>query len=329
MIPILVTGGAGYIGSHTAKVLVKSGFEPVVYDNLSQGHRWAVKWGPFVEGDLSDIDLLKKTLADYKIQAVVHFAANCYVGESMADPRRYFGNNVINSYNLLNAMIDTGVRHIVFSSTCASYGVPDSVPITEKHPQQPISPYGESKLFVEKMLKWYANAYGFTYVALRYFNACGADPDAELGEDHDPESHLIPLVIMAVQGKISSLKVFGTDYPTPDQTAVRDYIHVADLADAHARALRSLLDGDASFACNLGTGNGYSVRQVIDSVERITGKAVPHENCPRRAGDPPVLVADASFARQKLNWIPQYTEIDKIVETAWNWHSKHDGSNRN
>ncbi|MCY3020458.1 MAG: UDP-glucose 4-epimerase GalE [Planctomycetota bacterium] len=319
---ILVTGGAGYIGSHTAKVLKQSGFNPVTLDNLSYGHEWAVKWGPFEKGDLADGDFVRGVLTRHKIEAVVHFAAFTYVGESVTNPRKYYQNNVVNTLNLLNAMQDCGVKTIVFSSTCATYGEPQHVPISESHPQRPINPYGEAKLAVERMLHWYGGAYGLRSCALRYFNAAGADEDGENGEDHDPETHLIPLVIFAVQGKRSHVDIYGTDYPTPDGTAIRDYIHVVDLADAHVRALRHLLDGKGSLALNLGTGKGNSVREVIAAVERVSGKKVPARETGRRAGDPPALVADARRANEVLGWKPRYTDIATIVEHAWRWHSR-------
>ncbi len=318
----LVTGGAGYIGSHTAKALAAAGHKPVVLDNMSYGHEWAVKWGPFERGDLSDVEFLKRVLEKHRVEAAVHFAASAYVGESMSNPRRYFRNNTVNTINLLDAMIDHGVTRIVFSSTCATYGIPTRVPIDESHPQQPVNPYGQSKVFVERILHWYDVAYTMRSVSLRYFNAAGADPDGEIGEDHDPETHLIPLVIGAARGTRPPVGVFGTDYPTPDGTAVRDYIHVADLADAHVRALDYLARDGATTAINLGTGRGHSVREVIDTVERIGGRPVPFTNSPRRAGDPPELVADATKARAVLGWTPRYPELSTIVEHAWRWHER-------
>ncbi|PYV14056.1 MAG: UDP-glucose 4-epimerase GalE [Acidobacteria bacterium] len=291
---ILVTGGAGYIGSHTAKALAQAGHEPVVFDNLSEGHGWAVQWGPLVEGDLADLSLLSATLAAYKVEAAIHFAASAYVGESVRNPRKYFRNNVANTLGLLEALVDGGVRHIVFSSSCATYGVPAKLPIAEDQVQLPINPYGESKRFVERALEWFGRAYGLGWVALRYFNAAGADADGQLGEDHDPETHLIPLAIRCALGHQSHLEVYGTDYPTPDGTAVRDYIHVGDLAKAHVLALQHLLKGGQSSALNLGTGRGYSVREVVAAVERISGEPVAVRETARRLGDPPVLVAEAT-----------------------------------
>jgi UDP-arabinose 4-epimerase len=317
---ILVTGGAGYIGSHTCKALHKAGFTPVTFDNLVYGHREAVKWGPFVEGDLSDKVLLEKVLTDYGVEAVIHFAAFAYVGESMEQPQKYFANNVVNTLNLLDVMHDAGVGHIVFSSTCATYGIPERVPIDESHPQQPVNPYGESKLFVERALKWHGVAHGLKSAALRYFNAAGADADGEIGEDHEPETHLIPLVIQAALGLREQVSIFGTDYPTSDGTAIRDYIHVTDLGEAHVMALEHLLGGGESIALNLGTGYGYSVRDVITSVENMSGREVPVVNAPRRPGDPPELVADAAAAKRKLGWEPRHSSLDNITKTALDWH---------
>src|SRR5271157_2610426 len=299
---VLITGGAGYIGSHAAKEVARRGHTVVVLDNLSTGHRWAAKSGPFIEGDVGDTSLVQDTLSCYGIDLVMHFAAHAYVGESMANPRKYFRNNVVNALALFDAMLQAGVRRVVFSSTCATYGVPESVPITEGAPQHPINPYGESKLFVEKMLAWYGKAYGLKSVALRYFNAAGADPEGELGEAHDPETHLIPLIIQAALGRRPFVEIYGTDYPTPDGTAIRDYIHVTDLAAAHVRALEYLADGGESRALNLGTGQGYSVREVINAVGKISPHPVPFREGPRRAGDPPVLVADARHAGEALGW---------------------------
>jgi UDP-glucose-4-epimerase GalE len=317
---ILVTGGAGYIGSHTCKALHNAGYTPVTFDSLVYGHREAVKWGPFIEGDLSDKVLLKKTLADHDIEAVIHFAAYAYVGESMEQPQKYFTNNVVNTLSLLDVMHDAGVGHIVFSSTCATYGLPERVPIDESHPQQPVNPYGESKLFIERALKWYDVAYAMKSVALRYFNAAGADADREIGEDHEPETHLIPLVIQAALRQREQVSIFGTDYPTTDGTAIRDYIHVTDLGDAHVRALEYLLGRGESVALNLGTGRGYSVRDVITSVENMSGRVVPVINAPRRAGDPAELVADAAAARHILGWEPRHSSLDNITKTALEWH---------
>jgi UDP-arabinose 4-epimerase len=280
---ILVTGGAGYIGSHTAKALARAGFEPVVLDNLSLGHRWAVRWGPLIEGDLADRDALRNLMREYAPEAVVHFAAYAYVGESVANPRKYFRNNVVNTLNLLEAALDAGVGAFVFSSSCATYGMPAHLPIDEAQPQRPINPYGDTKLMVEHMLRRFGEAYGLRWMALRYFNAAGADPEGELGEEHDPETHLIPLAIAAVLGAAPELRIFGTDYPTADGTAVRDYIHVTDLAAGHVAALRYLLGGGASTALNLGTGEGSSVRQVVDTVAGVAdARLAPAPFEPRR-----------------------------------------------
>jgi UDP-arabinose 4-epimerase len=317
---ILIVGGAGYIGSQTAKIVAASALAPVVFDNLVYGHRWAVKWGPLVEGDLASPDQIERALVEHRITAVIHFAAYAYVGESMTDPGKYFRNNVTGTINLLDAMVKAGVRDIVFSSTCATYGEPIAVPIAEDHPQAPVNPYGESKLAVERILHWYGKAHGLRYAALRYFNAAGADPDGELGEEHAPETHLIPLAIAAALGGGNALQMFGTDYPTPDGTAVRDYIHVADLADAHVKALAALAKGTPSLRLNLGTGRGHSVREVVAAVERVSGRRVPVREVGRRPGDPPALVADARRAQVELGWKPKYPEIDVIVEHAYRWH---------
>jgi UDP-arabinose 4-epimerase len=320
---VLVTGGAGYIGSHAAKALAQWGYQPVVLDNLTRGHREAVQWGPLIEGDLADRALLRDSLRHFEIGAVMHFAASAYVGESMSKPELYFSNNMVNSLNLLEAMRESGVRRIVFSSTCATYGVPDAVPIREEMPQRPINPYGESKLMVERMLQWYGSAHGFAHMALRYFNAAGADADGEIGEHHEPETHLIPLVLDAALGRRPHVEIFGTDYPTPDGTAIRDYIHVSDLATAHVLALKHLQQGGASGALNLATGRGHSVREVIAAAERVTKRPIPRRESERRPGDPPALVADASQASALLGWTPRFSDLETIVATAWRWHSTH------
>src|SRR5438132_9699685 len=318
---VLVTGGAGYIASHTAKLLARSGFEPIVLDNLSAGHRWALKWGPLVEGDLGDSALIREVIKSHRIQAVVHFAGFAYVGESMHRPRQYFRNNVTYTLRLLDAMTDTCVKHIVFSSSCATYGIPTSVPIREEHLQTPINPYGESKRMVERILAWYGDAYGLRWTALRYFNAAGADPDGELGERHSPETHVIPLAMQAALGEKPALEIYGTAHPTPDGTAVRDYTHVMDLAEAHVAALRRMLKSQENAAINLGTGSGHSVRQVIAAVERTSGCYVPVREAERRAGDPPCLVADGRKAKELLGWEPRHSSLDEIVETAWQWQT--------
>ena len=319
---VLIAGGAGYIGSHAAKLVAQAGLEPVVLDNFVYGHRWAAKWGPLVEGDLGDRAFVDRVLEEHRVSAVIHFAAYAYVGESVTHPRKYFHNNVVNTLTLLDSMIDHRVRNIVFSSTCATYGEPTHVPISEDQAQNPVNPYGESKLAVEKILGWYQRAYDIRFAALRYFNAAGADPDGEIGEDHDPETHLIPLAIEAALGRVGELSIFGTDYPTPDGTAIRDYIHVTDLAEAHVLALTHLMKGAKDLKLNLGTGKGHSVREVLGAIERIGGRRVPAREVGRRAGDPPSLVADASRAAQVLGWRPKYAAIETIVEHALRWHEK-------
>jgi UDP-glucose-4-epimerase GalE len=320
---VLVTGGAGYIGSHTVKLLLQRGYRPVIYDNLIYGQRQAVLGGHFVQGSLHETARLTEILHTHNISAVIHFAAFAYVGESVRDPYKYYYNNVVGTLSLLQAMHAAGVHHIIFSSTCATYGVPQQPFLTEEHPQNPINPYGESKLFVERMLQASAVAYGLRWISLRYFNAAGADPDGELGENHDPETHLIPLVLAAANGRQADIAIFGTDYDTPDGTCIRDYIHVTDLAEAHLLALQALNNDDiANTAYNLGTGCGYSVRQVIDTASRITGHTILSTVAPRRAGDPARLVAAADKARQFLSWVPRYSDLDTIVATAWRWESQ-------
>ena len=322
MSTILVTGGAGYVGSHACKALATAGHTPVVYDNLSRGHREFARWGPLEVGDLGEAAKLDAVFARHRIDAVMHFAALAYVGESVEQPALYYRNNVGGTLELLEAMRRAGVGLMVFSSTCATYGVPERMPITEDLPQQPINPYGATKLMIERVLRDYEPAYGLRSVALRYFNAAGCDPDGEVGEDHEPETHLIPRVLMAADGMLPRIDVFGTDYPTPDGTCLRDYIHVADLADGHVRALDYLQRGGASSAINLGTGRAFSVREVIAAAGRVTGRRIPVHEGPRRAGDPPVLVADATRARTLLGFAPRYSEIEPIVETAWRWHKR-------
>ncbi len=319
---ILIAGGAGYIGSHAAKLVARAGLTPVVLDNLVYGHRWAVKWGPLVEGDLADRAFIDRVLVEHKITAVIHFAAYAYVGESVSNPRKYFHNNVVNTLNLLDSMVDHGVRDIVFSSTCATYGEPSRVPISEDEIQKPVNPYGDSKLVVEKILGWYQKAYDLRFAALRYFNAAGADPDGEVGEDHVPETHLIPLAIEAALGRGNELQIFGTDYPTPDGTALRDYIHVTDLAEAHLLALEALKNGAKDLRLNLGTGQGHSVRGVLQAVEKVSGRKVPAREVGRRAGDPPALVADPRRAAEVLGWRAKYPGIETIVEHALRWHQQ-------
>ncbi len=319
---ILVTGGAGYVGSHTVRLLERAGHEPWVYDNLSLGHRGACPAGRLIEGELLDRERLVAELKARRIEAVMHFAAFALVGESVSDPAKYYQNNVVASLSLLEAMRAADVRRIVFSSTTATYGVPDRVPITEDEKQKPINPYGFCKLVIEQALADYAHAYGFAYAALRYFNAAGASPDGDLGEDHEPESHLIPIVLAVALGQRPEITIFGDDYPTPDGTCIRDYIHVDDLGAAHLKALDRLAPGQA-LKLNLGTGHGYSVQQVIDACRRVSGRPIAVKLGPRRPGDPAELVADSSRAQQQLDWRPRYTDIDSIVATAWRWHSAH------
>lgn len=320
---ILVTGGAGYIGSHTCKALAREGYNPITYDNLVYGHPWAVKWGPLEEGDIADRTRLDEVILKHGPEAVVHFAAYTYVGESVENPAKYYRNNVAGTLTLLEAMRDHGIDEIIFSSTCAVYGNPDSIPIAEDHAQRPISPYGASKQMIERILRDFDLAHRIRAVSLRYFNAAGADPEGDLGEDHDPETHLIPLVIQAALGQRPHVEIYGTDYPTPDGTAIRDYIHVTDLAEAHVKALSYLENKGTSLTINLGTGKGYSVREVISGIERVAGRPVPARNSPRRPGDSPILLADAKQASKTLNWQPRYTDIDPIVESAWRWHKTH------
>jgi len=317
---VVVTGGAGYIGSHTVQCLRRRGMAVHVFDDLSTGHRAAVLDAEFRELDLRHREAVAAAFATVRPDAVIHFAAHCYVGESVVNPRKYFEDNLATTLNVLGAMVDTRCRRFVFSSTCATYGDPVRVPIPEDHPQHPVNPYGESKLFIERILHRYHEAYGLRYAALRYFNAAGADPDGRLGESHDPETHLIPLIIRAVLDPGFSLTVFGDDYPTPDGTCIRDYIHVTDLADAHVRALDRLAATDGSFALNLGTGHGYSVLEMIRRLEAIAGRPVQRTTGPRRAGDPPVLVAAADRAAALLGWQCTHSSIDEILATAWRWH---------
>ena len=317
---ILVVGGAGYIGSHMAKYLSKKGYMPVVLDNLVLGHRRAVKYGPFFEGSMNDSSLLEKIFSDYPISAVMHFAAFCYVGESVEDPARYYQNNVANTLTLLEVMVEKKIGNFIFSSSCASYGEPVEIPMTEDHPQKPISPYGRTKLMVEQILDDFRTAYGLESVCLRYFNAAGADRDGELGEDHNPETHVIPLVLKTALGQRPVVDIFGDDYPTPDGTCIRDYIHIEDLAQAHLLALERLLEGLPGGLYNLGNAKGYSVKQVIEIARRITGKEIPARVVERRSGDPAVLISSSQKAMKDLGWMPQFPDLETIVETAWTWH---------
>jgi UDP-arabinose 4-epimerase len=318
---ILVAGGAGYIGSHTAKALHKAGYNPVVLDNFSMGNRFATRFGPCIEGDIADQALVEQILRDYEVSAAVLFAANAFVGESTQDPAKYYSNNLAGSLAFLEALRRCGVNRLVFSSSCSIYGSSgDEGPISESSAKDPLSPYAETKWFFERILHWYDNAYGFRSVCLRYFNAAGADPEGELGECHVPETHLIPLTILAAINQ-GELQIFGSDYPTPDGTAIRDYVHVTDLAAAHVEAVGRLLKGGASLSANLGTGSGYSVSEVVQMVERISGRTVRTKLLPRRPGDAAQLVANPALAREMLAWQPRYSSLETIVTTAWNWHS--------
>lgn len=317
---VLVTGGAGYIGSHACRALALAGYTPVAVDNLVGGHEWAVKWGPLESGDVRDAAFLDAVFAKYKPVAAMHFAAFIAVGESVADPAKYYENNVGGTLGLLAAMRRSGCMHSIFSSTAAVYGNPESIPMTELHPIAPINPYGHTKLMMEQVLQDYAAAYDMRHVIFRYFNAAGAAPDAGIGEAHDPETHLVPLAVLAALGKRPALKIFGNDYDTPDGTAIRDYVHVCDLADAHVLALKHLLDGGDSCEFNLGSEAGTSVMEVLQAVSRVAGKDVPFEMAPRRTGDASHLVASASKARAELGWQPKFDSIDRIVQTAWDWH---------
>ena len=320
MTRILVTGGAGYVGSHTCKALSQAGMEPVVFDHLVSGHDWAVKWGDLEVGDLLDSDRIAEVVGRVRPEGVIHFASFAYVGESVTDPAKYWHNNVTGTINLLDALTAANAPPMVFSSSCTVYGMTDADFITETVPVAPINPYGNTKRAIEIMLQDYEVATGLRHIVLRYFNAAGCDADADIGEVHDPETHLIPLAIAAAAGDCAPLKIFGTDYPTADGTCVRDYIHVTDLADAHVRALQHLLDGGASDIFNLGVGNGYSVREVVDTVGRVVGTPVPAEEDARRPGDPARLVADATHARNGLGWVPAHSSLENIVATAWNWY---------
>lgn len=319
---VLVTGGAGYIGSHACKALAAAGYRPVCFDSLVYGHESAVRWGPLVRGDILDRVALDAAIAQWKPVAVMHFAAFAYVGESVENPGKYYRNNVVGTLNLLEAMRDHGVSNLIFSSTCATYGLPQTATIGETHPQNPVNPYGASKLMIERMLADFDTAHGLRSISLRYFNAAGADPEGDIGEAHDPETHLIPLVLDVASGKRSHITIFGDDYVTPDGTCVRDYIHVTDLARAHLLALRSLVNGGRSAAYNLGNGRGFSVREVIAAAAAVTGRDIAVLAGPRRAGDPPMLVSDAKCVREALGWTPEHPTLETMVESAWAWHRR-------
>ena len=316
---VLVTGGAGYIGSHACKALAAAGYNPVVFDNLVHGHDWAVKWGPLEHGDLLDSHCLDQVFRRHKPVAVMHFAAYAYVGESVSKPLKYYTNNIAGSISLLEAMLKYGVDRLIFSSTCATYGNPQSPILDETHPQNPINPYGCSKLTVEAILRDFDQAYNMRSISLRYFNAAGADLDGDIGEVHEPETHLIPLTLRAAAGSGSPLTIFGDDYPTPDGSCVRDYIHVSDLADAHVLALRGLEQEDSSGFYNLGTGRGYSVKEVVSTAQAVVGALVPHSIGARRAGDPPSLVANAELFSSRFGWEPGVSDLETIIESAWRW----------
>jgi UDP-glucose 4-epimerase len=320
---ILIVGGAGYIGSHMVKRLGQLGCSVTTLDNLSSGHRDAVLFGDFVQGDLADQALLADVLQPGRFDAVMHFASFIQVGESVQQPAKYYANNVTNTLHLLDAMRAAGVQRFIFSSTAATFGEPQYTPIDERHPQAPINPYGRSKLMIEQVLEDYDRAYGLKSVCLRYFNAAGADPDSELGERHEPETHLIPLVLQAASRRRADIAVFGRDYATPDGTCIRDYIHINDLCEAHWLALQSLMQGAASQRYNLGNGAGFSVQEVIDAAQRVTGRPITVRDAPRRDGDPARLVADATLARQQLGWVPQFPDLETIVAHAWAWEIQH------
>ncbi len=330
MSEILVVGGAGYIGSHMCKYLHGKGMTPVVLDNLSLGHKESVKWGPLFVGNLDDTKILAEIFSKHDIQAVMHFAAFCYVGESMIEPLKYYQNNVAATLGLLSSMLEHGIDKMIFSSSCATYGEPESLPISEGQIQKPINPYGRTKLMMENILDDLDSANGLKSVCLRYFNAAGADPEGEIGEDHDPETHLIPLVLYAALGRVKQLTVFGNDYSTEDGTCVRDYIHINDLAQAHYLALDHLLDGGKSKKYNLGNGSGYSILDVINTAIKVSSRDVPFTFADRRPGDPAILIGSSERVMQELKWNPVYTDLETIIQTAWDWHSNNpDGYRRN
>lgn len=316
---VLVTGGAGYIGSHTCKALAQAGYQPVVYDSMIHGHEWAVQWGPLERGDILDCDRLEAVLRAWRPHAVMHFAAFINVGESVINPAKYYQNNVMGAFSLLDAIRSSGVKKIVFSSTAAVYGTPQAARLNEDHPLEPINPYGQSKLMIERALEDYCRAYGLAAIALRYFNAAGADPESQLGEEHEPETHLIPLVLQVAAGRRDRIRINGADYDTPDGACIRDYIHVSDIAQAHVLALRRLENLEGFTAVNLGAGRGFSVREIIAAARRVTGRPIPEETGPRRDGDPAVLVADAGRAARLLGWRPRMSGLDDIIGTAWRW----------
>jgi UDP-arabinose 4-epimerase len=316
---ILVTGGAGFVGSHACKALARAGYRPVTFDNLERGHKQAVKWGPLERGDLRDKADLERAFETWRPSVVMHFAAYAYVGESTAEPLKYYENNVGGTAKLLKACKDFDCWNFIFSSSCATYGIPARLPLREGDPQRPVNPYGQTKLIVERMLKEAEDAHGIKHITLRYFNAAGADPDGELGEAHEPETHLIPLVLFAAMGRRPTIQIFGSDYPTPDGTCIRDYVHVSDLADAHVAAIDWLAQGKLSNSFNLGNGHGFSVAEVVRTTQEITGMAISTYMCPRRVGDPPTLISDSSRARNLLGWQPKYPGLDEQITHAWKW----------
>jgi UDP-arabinose 4-epimerase len=319
---ILVTGGAGYIGSHICKSLSLADYRPITLDNLSNGNQWAVRWGPLEKADIADSLKVARLIRQYDIDSAIHCAAYAYVGESMRHPGKYFENNVSKSLKMLDTFIDNGIRHLVFSSSCAVYGIPKTLPITEKSTMRPVNPYGESKLFIERALEWYCRAHGLRSISLRYFNAAGADLDAEIGEWHDPETHIIPLAISAALGERENFEIFGTDYATRDGTPIRDYIHVADLAEAHVLALEKLQGGSENLCLNLGTGAGYSVLDIIKAIEEVCRSSVPIQMSSPRSGDPAVLIALSEQANRSLDWQPKHSDLETIIQSAWNWQVK-------
>ena len=316
---ILVTGGAGFVGSHACKALAQAGYCPVTFDNLERGHHWAVKWGPLERGDLRDERVLRRAFETWKPWGIMHFAAYAYVGESNVDPLKYYDNDVGGTANLLKACAAYECKKFIFSSSCATYGIPSQLPLTEDHAKQPVNPYGYTKLVVERMLRDAEAAHGIRHVALRYFNAAGSDPDRELEEMHDPETHLIPLVLFTTMGRLSSIKVFGSDYPTPDGTCVRDYVHVSDLADAHVAALDWLAAGQASSAFNLGNGRGFCVADVVQTAQEVSGLTTKSHLAPRRFGDPPALISDSTKAQKLLGWKPKFPDLSQLIDHAWKW----------
>ncbi|PLR96925.1 UDP-glucose 4-epimerase GalE [Bacillus sp. T33-2] len=320
---ILVTGGTGYIGSHTVVELLNQGEEVIIIDNLRTGHQESVTGGTFYEGDLRDREFLDRVFSNHDIEAVIHFAASSLVGESVQKPLDYYENNLIASHSLVSAMLDHGVKKIVFSSTAATYGEPKQIPIREEDETSPTSPYGETKLAMEKMFRWCDGAYGLKSISLRYFNAAGAHPEGMIGEDHDPESHLIPIILQVALGQREAIGIFGDDYPTEDGTCIRDYIHVMDLANAHWLALEHLRKNESSDVFNLGNGKGFSVKEVIETARKVTGHSIPQKVSPRMAGDPAILIASSEKARNVLGWEPKYNQLETIIETAWRWHQAH------